>query len=108
MKTYVHRGNPWLYEKDGSLNPAWVFLGCLLAVVCFAVIAAFLQSSITVKVVALSLVGTTINIFAICAVAQNRAAILANATSTGQIAKGLTGSVLEAKSDSMIEHEDRP
>lgn len=101
----MHRKNPWLYERSGDLNPAWCFFGILLAVECFAVVTAFLQSSITVKIVSLSLLGVTINVLAMASVSQNKAAIIANAQSTGAIAKGLTGSVQEGQPE--IEHEER-
>jgi len=86
----VKRLNPWLYEVSGALNPAWVYLGVLLFMECFAVVMAFLRGGATIQIVSCSLLGVTINVLAMASVSQSKAAILANATSSGEIAKGIT------------------
>lgn len=94
------RKNPWLYERNGALNPAWLLLCVMLGTLCFVTIIAFvLRLGEPVEIAGFSSVTVSVNILAICGVSQNKAAILANANSSGAIAKGITGSI--------IEHEDR-
>ena len=93
------RKNPWLYEQSGSLNPAWLLLCVMLGILSIAVLMPFVfRLGEAVEIAAFSALTVSVNILLMASVSQSKAAIIANAKSTGAIAKGF-GSILD--------HEDR-
>ena len=73
-----------------AFNPSYVYLGIGVLVLCGATLLSFcLRLGEPVEIASLSSLTVTINILAMCAVNQNKAAIIAGATSSGAIAKGL-------------------
>lgn len=101
------RANPVWFEGPPSLafNPSYVYLGTGVVVLCAAVLIAFLMRlGGPVEIASLSSLTVTINILAMCAVSQNKAAIIAGATSSGAIAKGLSD--LHPFGGSTLDHDD--
>lgn len=90
MAINYKRVHPWLFESSGALNPSWIIISILVILQVIITLIVIMQDSSTVKIVSISLLGVTLNIFVMAAVSQNKAAIIANARSTGDIAKGLT------------------
>ena len=88
------RRNPIWFEGPPSLafNPSYVYLGIGVLVLCAGVLISFLlKLSAAVQITAISALTVTINILGMLATTQNKAQILANATSSGQIAGALHG-----------------
>ena len=74
-----------------EFNPSYVFLGIGVVVLSVVTIMAFaLKLSPETQIASLSSLTVTINILTMAAVSQNKAQIIAGATSSGQIAKGLS------------------
>jgi hypothetical protein len=88
----LSRENPWLYERDGDLNPTWplVVLYCLVGlVVCLA--AVFTRDKWAI-IGALSFLGSVTCALLISALPRDKAKILAQSRLPGEVAKGI-GSV---------------
>jgi hypothetical protein len=86
------RHNPIWFEGPPSLafNPSYVYLGLGVLVLCAGVLISFLlKLSAAVQITTISALTVTINILGMLATTQNKAQIIANATSSGQIAHGL-------------------
>lgn len=88
------RHNPVWFEGPPShaFNPSYVFLGIGVLVLCTAVLVSFVfRLGAPTQIASASSLTVTINILAMCAVSQNKAAIIAGAKSTGEIARAVHG-----------------
>lgn len=86
----LYERGTWLHERDGDLNPTWVFVAIYLGVgliVCFAAIA--LKSPAAV-IAALSFLGTVIVALLISALPLAKSKVLARAH-LGEVAGGIAG-----------------
>lgn len=93
MRVRWVRRNPIFFEQDGSWNPSWLIIAVLVVALVGVVIATFRSNSVVVQVTCISALVTTLNIFTIAALSQNKAKILADAKSPGEVAKAMTDAV---------------
>lgn len=87
----MHRENPWLYERDGDLNPTWplVVLYCLFGLV--GSVLAFISGNAGAQIAALSFLGSMIVALLISALPRDKAKILAQSRAPGEVATGIAG-----------------
>lgn len=85
----MKRVNPWLFERDGDLNPTWplVVLFCLIGLL--AVVAALVSGQQWAIVAALSYLGSITVALLISALPRDKAKILARSRAPGEIAKAI-------------------
>lgn len=86
------RENPWLFERDGDLNPTWplVVVYCVVGLV--ACVAAIVNGDKIAIVAALSFLGSMIVALLISALPRDKAKILAQSKAPGQVAQGIASS----------------
>ena len=85
------RSNPWLYERDGDLNPTWIMVVVLDIVGIVVCIGALISRNPYAMVAALAFLGAIIVAHLISALPRDKAKILANARSVGDTARGIAG-----------------
>lgn len=83
------RENPWLYERDGDLNPTWILVVLYAALGVIVSIAAVLSRSPYAFIATLSFLGAMIVALLISALPRDRAKILANSRAVGDTARGI-------------------
>lgn len=83
--------HPWLYERDGDLNPTWLFVAVYLALGVAAVIMAMITRNPIAIGAALAFLGAIIMALLISALPRDKAKILANSRAPGEVARGITG-----------------
>jgi hypothetical protein len=84
-----HRWNPWLYERDGDLNPTWPLVVAFCVAGLVAVFGAILSRDKWAILGAMSFLGTVIMALLISALPRDKAKILANSQLPANVAKGL-------------------
>lgn len=89
MKVHWVRRNPIFFERNGAFNPSFVFIGALLLALIFAVVWSVLRGEFTVACLSVSGLIVTVNILAMTASSETKAKVIANGTSSGDIAHGL-------------------
>jgi len=89
VKVDWQRRNPIFFERGGQFNPSFVFIGALLCALIFAVVWSVFHADRTVAALAVSGLIVTVNILAMTASSETKAKVIAGATSSGDIAKGL-------------------
>lgn len=70
---------PWLYERDGDLNPTWIFVTVYLLLGVVVVAAAVIFRSATAIIASLSYLATVTVALLISALPRDKAKILARA-----------------------------
>ena len=83
----------WLYERDGDLNPTWIFVTMYLILGAFSVIGAMLSREPLAMVAALSFLATMILALLMSALPISKAKVLARARLGEAVADSVAGVV---------------
>lgn len=87
-----NRKHPWLYERDGDLNPTWILVVAYSVMGLVAAVGAVVSGSPIAMVAALSFLGAMIVALLISALPRDKAKILAQSRAMGDVARGIAHS----------------
>lgn len=103
--SFFSRQNPIFFERDGDLNPTWLFVIIYLIIGAVGSVVAMFTGHPQALLASLGFVASMTVTLLISALPRDRAKILANSKAPGDIARGVAAA---GGFDDILKHDDEP